>query len=596
MPQEDEDSRTVPQSARRRFPLFARVMAVVLIVCGSLGLGTHLWVAYDHELYHARLLASSMTEAVALQVDGSFRGIEGLLEDVASAVKAGQWSNPAVRQRISGRMMSFPELRWVGFVTADGMLTPDTEPPINVPRDGLNVADRDYVRHAQCGPRPKMRVGQPVLGRATGERSVHLALPIATANQSDCKGLVVAAVNPDHFAEILETVLLDPAGGSAVINLDGFVVARAPEHAAKFGMDLSRSPLFTEFLPQAANGVARLISRADSNEKFLGYKTLGEYGLVVTSGISMSRAMSNWYGLATVEIPIFLLFSVGIYLWAQAADRRRETMLRHQAGLEAAVAERTAMLAASKSLAEERAERLARVNAKLAHLARITAHHLQEPVRPIVSFSQLARREMSKQAEQSSELDGHLRFVEDAGRQLKAILKEFHRYTALLVKEPKIAPCNLSQVVERCLSKLSPVIAAASARIDVGDLPMVQADPALIEQALVELISNGIKYRHPDRFPEVAVRGGLDGGEAGNGGWWLSVSDNGRGLPEVGRQHLFEAFSRLNPDEPAAIGLGLAVCREVAEMHGGAIWADSLESGSVFMIRVPGANRAGLAA
>jgi len=581
----------------KRSPLFARAMACLLIFAGALGLVAHLWVSYDHELYHARLLTSSMTDAVSLQIDGSFRGIEGLLEDVAVAVRSGQWSNLAVRQRISGRMMSYPELRWVGYVTPEGILTPDTEPSINVEPPGLDVADRDYVRRAQCGPRPKMRLGQPVVGRATGERTVHLALPIATTNQGDCRGLVVAAVDPDYFAQILENVLLDPAGGSAVINLDGAIIARAPDQAAKFGLSLATSPLFTEFLVKAPSGVAHLISKADSNDKFLGYKTLDEYGLVVTSGLSVSKAMSNWYGLVVVEIPLFLLLSGAIFLWAQTADRRRQTMLRHQAGLEAAVAERTALLAASKSLAEDRAERLARINAKLAHLARITAHHLQEPVRPIVSFSQLARREMSKQAQPSAELDGHLRFVEDAGRQLKSILRDFHRYTALLVKEPKIGRCDLEQLAHRCMGQLSAVIAEAGAQVDLEELPVVQADSALMEQALLELISNGIKYRHPDRPARVLVRGGVEMAAVGqSSGWWLSVSDNGRGLPDVGRHRLFEAFARLNPDDPSSAGLGLAVCREVAEMHGGVIQADSLENGSIFMIHVPAAASAGVAA
>jgi len=123
-------------------------------------------------------------------------------------------------------------------------------------------------------------------------------------------------------------------------------------------------------------------------------------------------------------------------------------------------------------------------------------------------------------------------------------------------------------------------------------LPKVEADSQLIEQVLNELLGNAVKYRHPERVPLVELKAGLDG----SGGWWLSVSDNGRGLPEMGRQHLFEAFARLDPDNPSSAGLGLAVCREVAEMHGGTIDAESLDEGSLFILRVPGVSRAGLAA
>jgi signal transduction histidine kinase len=193
----------------------------------------------------------------------------------------------------------------------------------------------------------------------------------------------------------------------------------------------------------------------------------------------------------------------------------------------------------------------------------------------------------------SSELEGHLRFVEEAGRQLKSILQEFHRYTALLVCEPKTQPCDLGQVAKRSLAHLSGVISETGAIVEVGPLPKVEADSQLIEQVLNELLGNAIKYRHPDRATLVVLTGGLN--ETG-GGWWLSVSDNGRGLPEMGRQHLFEPFARLDPDNPRSAGLGLAVCREVAEMHGGTIEAESLDEGSLFTLRVPGVSRAGLAA
>jgi len=562
-----------------------------MILVGALVVALHLWATHDHEVEHARLLTSSMTEAVALQIDGSFRGINGLLEDVAAVERAGQWSDPAVRLRLRGRMQSYPEIRWVGVVTSSGILLPDTEPSIGAPPEGLAVADRDYVRNAVCTGSPKIRVGQPVVGRATGERTVHLSLPITTSANGDCKGLVVAAVNPDHFADILKSVMLDPAGGTAVINLDGRIVARAPEHATKYGMDLSNSNLFVNFLSKERKGVAHLVSKADGNEKLLGFKVLEPYGLVVTSGLSLSKALANWYVLAIIESLGFLILSVGGFVGARALDLRRQTMLRHQAGLEAAVAERTALLAAAKSLAEDRAERLARVNEKLAHLARITAHHLQEPVRPIVSFSQLARREIVKH-ESLTELEGHLRFVEEAGRQLKSILREFHRYTALLVREPRLSHCDLGLVTKRSLAHLSDAIAESGATVEAGPLPKVQADGALIEQVLTELIGNAVKYRHPDRPVRVQISGGAET----DGGWWLTVIDNGRGLPEVGRQHLFEAFARLNPDDPSSAGLGLAVCLEVVEMHGGIIVAESLELGSQFTIRIPAGNPAGMAA
>ena len=143
-------------------------------------------------------------------------------------------------------------------------------------------------------------------------------------------------------------------------------------------------------------------------------------------------------------------------------------------------------------------------------------------------------------------------------------------------------PCELSSLAQRCLAALKEDIATCGAEIDLAPLPQVTGDPDMLSQAMFELISNAIKYNHPDRPLRVSIRGGKD-----QNLWWLTISDNGRGLPAVGSQHLFEAFSRFNSEDPDAIGLGLAVCREVAEMHGGVIEPHSLAEGTAFTMRVP---------
>lgn len=580
-------------SANASEPIFARAIACLAILIGAVAVAAHLWTAYRHESEHAMVLTSAMSDAIAHQVKGTFRGIEGLLDEAASAVRSGQWQTPAYRQRMAGRMLNYPEVRWVGRVTAAGILLPDTEPGIGIAPPGLNVADRDYFIHLNCD-QPRLRVGQPVVGRATGERSIHLALPVTGGNgasaKGGCDGLVVAAVNPDSMANLLAEVMLDSAGGTSLIRSDGLMVARAPNHVAAYGQDLSKSLLFTDYLSKNPNGQGRFVSEADGNDKFLSYRSIKEYGLVVTAGVSRSRALDGWYGMAALEAAVFVMFALGIYMWARSTDQRHKVMLRYQEGLEKAVDERTNLLSQSKAVAEERAASLERVNVKLTHLARVTAHHLQEPLRPIVSFSQLARRQLIEAGgggEAAAEMDEHLGFVERAGRHLKLVLSDFHRYTALLTRAPKTGRCDLQVVLERVRTQLAVPIAESGAVLEIGSLPKVTADAELMEQVLLELLSNALRYRHPERPLLIDIVGGLD-----QDYWWLKIRDNGRGLPQVGRQHLFEAFCRLNPDDPSAIGLGLAVCREVAEMHGGDIHAESLAEGTAFILRVPLDTRA----
>ncbi len=587
----DENSKaaaTPPPVLSRRSPFLARSSALVLISMMMLAALTHLITSYRQETDHGRRLLSTITRALALEVDGRLRGVAGLLDEVAAAVRDTRWDDPPERQRVAGRMAGYPDLRWVGAVSPQGRLRPDTLPDIGVPPDGLDIRDRAYLRQTACNAQARLSVGQPVLGRATGTRTLHLALPVWSARRQACLGLVVAAINPDGLAALLSAALPDPEGHAAILSRAGRVIAQRPDAPAAYGGMWRDAPLLAQALVHVPEeGVLTVPDGPGRSARLLGYRLLPEYGLVVTAALPLPGLLSSWRGMALVEVPLLLALSAALYLWAHATDRRRRAVFDQQIALERAVSERTALLEASKSLAEHRAARLAQVNDKLMHLARITAHHLQEPVRPIVSFTQLARRDLLQDpglaaSPASRAVDEHLAYVERAGRRLKDILREFHRYTTLLTRAPQLRDCDLAQLIARHLAALREDLAAIGAEAAVGPLPCVRVDVEMLGQLVAELLSNAIKYRSPERPLRLSITGGSDAA-----GWWLGIADNGRGLPKIGRQHLFEPFSRFQSEETGAIGLGLAVCREVADMHGGSITPATLETGTRFTLRVP---------
>jgi two-component system, OmpR family, sensor histidine kinase KdpD len=113
------------------------------------------------------------------------------------------------------------------------------------------------------------------------------------------------------------------------------------------------------------------------------------------------------------------------------------------------------------------------------------------------------------------------------------------------------------------------------------DLPAVPMDDVLIEQVLVNLLDNVVKYTPPDS-PIVIVATATD--EAVT----IEVADRGPGLPPGEEQRIFEKFYRLPPDTERGAGLGLAICRGIVEAHGGHIWAQNLPGGGVaFLFTLP---------
>lgn len=553
----------------------ARTLSGILILSLVLALGLQLRMAYRAEVEHAGLLVQSMAHAIAQQISGSLNGVDQILVGMTDMVHGGQWNAPEHRERLLSRMQAFPEILYVAVVDGNGRMQANTLPSIDLPPEGLDVTSRDYVTNQESMTRGKARVGLPITGIQTGKRTIPLARPLLDGAGQQ-QGIVVAMVSSDYYAQILSTNVLDLEGASAIIRLDGLFMARSPAQAEKFGTSVAGSELLTEWVAASPVGVAQLVAKADGNRKFIGYRVLPDYPLVVTSGLSENKALHSWRSMATIEMAAALVLSILIFQWGWQTDRREAQLLDQQVELERKVQDRTSLLAAASQLAEARAARISAINVTLSRLAQVAAHQLQEPVRPIVSFTQLARRAL---ADSAPEVDQHLTYVEGAGLKLKATLMAFQRYTELLSGIPQRNVVDLSQLMARLAEDMGEELNAAGATLQTGTLPPISADAAMIEAALRELVINAIKFRHDDRPLRIHISATAD-----DHYWRIAVADNGGGISEAIRPRLFEAFARHHRD---ATGLGLATCRAIAEAHGGQVVVESTAEGSVFTLVLP---------
>jgi len=110
------------------------------------------------------------------------------------------------------------------------------------------------------------------------------------------------------------------------------------------------------------------------------------------------------------------------------------------------------------------------------------------------------------------------------------------------------------------------------------------ADPDLLSRAVENLVSNAIKYSPPDTEVSVSAT-------AGDAAVLISVADQGYGISEQDLNRIFDKFYRVPRVQDAGVpgtGLGLALVREIAELHGGSVTVVSkLNAGSTFMLRIP---------
>ncbi len=264
----------------------------------------------------------------------------------------------------------------------------------------------------------------------------------------------------------------------------------------------------------------------------------------------------------------------------------KSTLLEHQADLlRETLAERTSAQQELARKAQELAasnEELQRSNRDLAQFASIVSHDLGQPLLTITGFLQLLQRLLGDKLDPASEhaVDGALRGAE----RMRMIVDDLLAYSRVGTAPTTREPVDLGALVEEVKDNLGFAIAESGATLSsAGDLPTVLGQRSLLAQLLQNLVANALKFVAPGVAPEVRIAA-----EDHEATWCVSVGDNGIGVPAEDRERIFEMFRRL-PERDAypGTGIGLAICKRVAELHGGRISVEPAPGGgSVFRFTI----------
>ena len=240
---------------------------------------------------------------------------------------------------------------------------------------------------------------------------------------------------------------------------------------------------------------------------------------------------------------------------------------------------------AARKLAEQelacKALELDRSNKDLEKFAYVASHDLQEPLRMVASYTQLlARRYKGKLG---AEADDFINFAVDGANRMKQLIQDLLAYSRLSTRGASFAIVDSQDTCKAAITNLHQAIADAGAVLTVDSLPIVLADASQLTQLFQNLIGNAIKYCG-DRIPEIRVTARNEGAD-----WIFTVSDKGIGIEPQYFERIFEMFQRLHTrKEYAGTGIGLAICRNIVERHGGKLWVESqLGEGSKFIFTMP---------
>jgi len=246
------------------------------------------------------------------------------------------------------------------------------------------------------------------------------------------------------------------------------------------------------------------------------------------------------------------------------------------------------------TLARKAAE-LSRSNAELEQFAYVASHDLQEPLRKIQAFGD--RLKSKCDAVQLQEGRDYLERMQNAAARMQTLINDLLTFSRVISTTQPFVPVDLTVVTKEVLTDLEVRIEQTKAKIEVGDLPTIDADPLQMRQLLQNLIGNALKFQPPNAQPIVKISAQVLQRDFSSGGETapvdelceLRIEDNGIGFEEKYTEKIFAVFQRLHGrNEFEGTGVGLAVCRRITDRHGGTISAQSeLGRGATFIVTLP---------
>ena len=227
-------------------------------------------------------------------------------------------------------------------------------------------------------------------------------------------------------------------------------------------------------------------------------------------------------------------------------------------------------------------KRLIESNRDLQDFAYVASHDLQEPLRKIMAFGDRLTNKFDDDLDEQAK--DYLNRMQNAAGRMQVLIDDLLTFSRVSTRGGESEPTDLDEVVRGVLGDLEIAIGECGARVEVGELPTVPADPSQMRQLFQNLIGNALKFRRPDTAPVVRVTASQQGPS-----WRIVVMDNGIGFDQQYAEKIFTVFQRLHGrSEYEGSGIGLSVVRRIVERHEGTIDASSAPGeGAVFTITLP---------
>jgi PAS domain S-box-containing protein len=228
------------------------------------------------------------------------------------------------------------------------------------------------------------------------------------------------------------------------------------------------------------------------------------------------------------------------------------------------------------------AKKLENSNRELEQFATIASHDLQEPLRKVQIFSQMAASHCNNSGRE------YIDRMQAAVTRMQNLITDLLALSRISRKAQPFRKTNITHCIHAVLSDLEVRIKELDADIQISSLHEIDADPKQMEQLFLNLIGNSLKFHRTGVKPVIQITGCFTDDPAEH--YEITLRDNGIGFKDQYQDRIFEPFERLHErsQKYPGTGMGLTICRKIVERHGGTITAHGIENeGSTFIVTLP---------
>lgn len=230
---------------------------------------------------------------------------------------------------------------------------------------------------------------------------------------------------------------------------------------------------------------------------------------------------------------------------------------------------------------EQKRKELEASNKELEQYAWLTSHDLREPLRKILTYSDILltiHKEILPEV-----VEKNVQKIYQSGKRMGSLVQAILMYSDLSSEQHLFEQVDLNLIIKEVLVDLELLISDAQAFIQVDELITIEAIPLQMRQLFLNLIGNSIKYRQKHIAPYIKISA-----EEKNGYLEMVLKDNGIGFETKDKDKIFKLFQRFSSHKTEGTGIGLALCKKIVEKHNGFINVESQTGvGSSFFISLP---------